>query len=184
MKRSAWLCLRVSPEGTVMARLFFRVAFALPAVSPRVGAAGPAWTGPIARLKFQGKAFFQCHYVEAGKGIADDFGMAKVSPRFKHPPWRKLFVKQWREFRNLTQEQLAERAGMSVGNISQLERGLQGYSMQGLEALSQALNCEPGHLFMVDPTRDEAIWSIWERAGEAERKQIVELAKVVLRTGT
>jgi len=95
-----------------------------------------------------------------------------------------LFVKQWREFRNLTQEQLAERAGMSVGNISQLERGLQGYSMQGLEALSQALNCEPGHLFMVDPTRDEAIWSIWERAGEAERKQIVELAKVVLRTGT
>src|SRR5437016_6511061 len=141
MNRSAWLCLRVSPEGTVMTRLFFPVALLFQATSLRAGAAGPAWTGPIARLKLQRKAFFQCHYVAARGGIADDFGMAKVSPRFKHPPWRKLFVKQWREFRNLTQEQLAERAGMSVGNISQLERGLQGYSMQGLEALSQALNC-------------------------------------------
>jgi transcriptional regulator with XRE-family HTH domain len=85
---------------------------------------------------------------------------------------------------DLTQEQLAERVGWSVGNVSQLERGLQGYSQEGLEALAEALQCDPGQLLTVDPTGDDAIWSIWERAEPGERKMIVELAKTVVKTGT
>jgi len=115
--------------------------------------------------------------------MSQAFGMAKVLPRPK-PRWRRLFLKEWRQYRGLTQEQLAERTGMSVGNISQLERGLQGYSAEGLESLADALRCEPGHLLIVDPTKDDAIWSIWEKAGEGERRQIVEHAKVIVRTGT
>jgi len=67
--------------------------------------------------------------------------MAKrVVPRFKKPAVRRrIFLKQWREFRGLTQEQLADRVGWSVGNVSQLERGLQGYSQEGLEAFAEAL---------------------------------------------
>lgn len=119
--------------------------------------------------------------------MADDFGMAKhtkVLPRPKPRRWRRLFVKEWRQFRGLTQEQLAERAGMSVGNVSQLERGLQGYSTEGLERLADALACDPAHILMVDPTKDEAIWSIWEKAGEGQRRQIVEHAKIIIKTGT
>lgn len=112
--------------------------------------------------------------------------MAKrVIPRFKPPiVRRRIFLKQWREFRNLTQEQLAERVGWSVGNVSQLERGLQGYSQEGLEALAEALQCDPGQILTVDPTRDDAIWSIWERAKPGERQMIIELAKTVVKTGT
>jgi transcriptional regulator with XRE-family HTH domain len=112
--------------------------------------------------------------------------MAKrVVPRFKQPAVRRrIFLKQWREYRDLTQEQLAERVGWSVGNVSQLERGLQGYSQEGLEALAEALQCDPGQLLTVDPTKDDAIWSIWEKAKPGERQMIVELAKTVVKTGT
>jgi len=112
--------------------------------------------------------------------------MAKrVVPRFKKPAVRRrIFLKQWREFRGLTQEQLADRVGWSVGNVSQLERGLQGYSQEGLEALAEALQCDPGQILTVDPTGDDAIWSIWERAKPGERQMIVELAKTVVKTGT
>lgn len=108
----------------------------------------------------------------------------RVTPRFKAPR-RRLFLKEWREYRNMTQEQLAEAVGMSVSNISQLERGIQGYSQDGLEALAEALKCEPGHLHMVDPSKDDAIWSIWEQAQPAEKLKILGYAQGVTgKTGT
>lgn len=111
----------------------------------------------------------------------------RVVPRFKQPARRRrIFVRQWREYRGLTQEQLADRVGWSVGNVSQLERGLQGYSQEGLEALADALQCDPGQLLTVDPTDDTAIWSLWERAKPAQRQTLLDVARslVPFRTGT
>lgn len=106
----------------------------------------------------------------------------KVVPRFKAPR-RRIRLKEWREFRDMTQEQLAEAMGWSVSNISQLERGLQGYSQEGLEALAAVLRCDPGQLINVDPLNGE-IWSIWEGAKAGERQMIVDLARTVTKTGT
>lgn len=109
----------------------------------------------------------------------------KVVPRPKPAKVRqRIFLKEWRTYRGLTQETLAERAGMSKGNISQLEQNVQGYSPEGLESLAHALQCDPGQLLSVDPTKDDAIWSIWEKAKPAERRMIVELAKTIIKTGT
>jgi DNA-binding Xre family transcriptional regulator len=135
-------------------------------------------------------SFLQYGYVSPAPGSVDTFSMAKrvrntpshVQPRFKQR--RRIWLKEWREYRDLTQEQLAERVGWSVGNVSQLERGLQGYSQEGLEALAEALHCDPGQLLTVDPSKDDAIWSIWERAKPGERQMIIELAKTVVKTGT
>lgn len=108
-----------------------------------------------------------------------------VTPRFKEKvERRRIFLQQWRKYRGLTQEELAERVGMSKGNISQLEQAIQGYSQEGLEALADVLQCDPGQLLNVDPTKDDAIWSIWERAKPAERTMIVEVAKTIVKTGT
>jgi transcriptional regulator with XRE-family HTH domain len=103
-----------------------------------------------------------------------------MSDAHKERNRRRTYVREWRKYRGLTQEQLAERVGWSVGNISPLERGLQGYSQEGLEALAEALQCDPGQLLMVDPTTDDAIWSIWDRAKPAERKMIVRVATAIL----
>ncbi len=109
----------------------------------------------------------------------------KVFPRFKGSARRRTFFREWRKHRNnMTLEQAAERSGMSVGNISAMERGAQGYTQDGLEALARAYDAEPGWLLNVDPTKDDAIYSIWERAKPAERKMIVDIAKTLVKTGT
>lgn len=64
------------------------------------------------------------------------------------------FIRQWRKFRHLTQQQLADRIGSSVSSISQLENGQQGYSQAILEALAVALACEPWDLLNVDPNME------------------------------
>jgi transcriptional regulator with XRE-family HTH domain len=79
----------------------------------------------------------------------------------------------------MTQEQLAEAAGMAVSNVAQLEQRRQGYSDKGLEALAKALRCVPGQILMVNPTRDGAIWAIWEAANPADRQKILEIAKTI-----
>lgn len=95
---------------------------------------------------------------------------------------RRIFLAEWREYRNLTQEALADRVGMSVSNISQLERGLQGYSDDGLEKLGWALRCEPGHILTINPLDEDGIWSLWERAEPGQRQVIKDVAKGLVGT--
>lgn len=99
---------------------------------------------------------------------------------FKERRLRKpIFLRQWRIYRNLTQEQLAERTGLSIGTVSGLETGKVGYSDDSLNLLADALSCEPGQILMVDPTKPNAIWSIWEQAKEGEKQKIVDVARVI-----
>jgi transcriptional regulator with XRE-family HTH domain len=106
-----------------------------------------------------------------------------VKPRLKQGP-RRHFIRQWRKFRGLTQEQLAARIDVTPGAISQLENGRVGYTQPMLEALAEALSCGPGDLLTIDPTREQAIWSIWETLDTATRNQVVDIAKTFRRTGT
>ena len=118
---------------------------------------------------------------------ADDTIMARIIKRVVPRPKlqrRRTFIKEWREYRGLTQEALADRVEMSVSNISQLEQGRQGYSQAGLEAIADALQCDVGQLLTIDPTKDQAMWSIWEQARPGERKMIVDIASTIVKTGT
>jgi transcriptional regulator with XRE-family HTH domain len=54
----------------------------------------------------------------------------------------------------LTLEVAAQRGGMTAGNLSQLERGTQGYSQTGLEALAEVYDCDPGQLLSQPPVSD------------------------------
>lgn len=69
---------------------------------------------------------------------------------------------------------------MTAGNLSAMERGVQGYTQSGLEALAHAYKCDPGQLLTVDPSKDDAIWSIWERAKPGERQKIVDIAHTII----
>ncbi len=111
--------------------------------------------------------------------------MAKqVRPQPKRR-YRATFIRQWREFRLLTLEQLAERVDMTHASLSRIERGLQPYSQATLEAIADALQTDAASLLMRDPTAEDAIWSIWDQARPAEREQIVAVARaLVKRTGT
>lgn len=110
----------------------------------------------------------------------------KVVPRFKASRVRRrTFFREWRKFRGYTLEQAAELADMTAGNLSAMERGAQGYTQAGLEALAEAYNCDPGQILTVDPTQGDAIWSIWERAKPGDRQKIEDIARTIVgKTGT
>jgi transcriptional regulator with XRE-family HTH domain len=104
---------------------------------------------------------------------------------FKRPRQRRrTFFKAWREYRDLSQERLAERLETSVASVSRIESGKQPYTQDYLEALAQALQTDPASLLMRNPHDEEAIWSIWDNAKPGERRMIVDIAKTVVKTGT
>ena len=107
----------------------------------------------------------------------------RVKSRLKKPR-RRHFIREWRKFRGLNQEQLAERVGVAVSSISQLETGKQGYSQPTLEAIADALGCEPSDLLMRDPTQPEGIWSIWENLDPPAKIQAIQILETFKKTGT
>jgi DNA-binding Xre family transcriptional regulator len=107
-----------------------------------------------------------------------------VRPHPKPARFRRTYIAQWRDFRNLTQEQLADRLEMTQSHLSMLENGKRGYTQETLEAIAHALQTDVASLLMRNPMDDEAIWSIWDNAKPGERQMIVELAKTVTKTGT
>jgi transcriptional regulator with XRE-family HTH domain len=88
-------------------------------------------------------------------------------PQKTRPRW---FLKEWRQYRGLTQARLGERIGKSKSNISEFENGVTRYNQDLLEALADALACEPADLIMRNPMQPDGIWSIWDRIPETKRE--------------
>lgn len=84
---------------------------------------------------------------------------------------RRTFVREWREYRQLTQEALASRVGVSQETISRLEGGKIAYTQPMLESLAEALRCEPADLIMRNPAAPGGIWSIWDQIPTQQREQ-------------
>jgi len=94
------------------------------------------------------------------------------------------FIRAWRKYRGLTQAQLAERIGIDRSYLSNIETGRRRYDQPFLEAAAEALRCEPPDLIMRDPTEPDGLWTIWDQLAPVERRQLVEVAKALKRTGT
>lgn len=94
------------------------------------------------------------------------------------------YIKEWRKFRGLTQEQLADRIGITKSYVTKIEKGSRRYDQPFLEAAATVLRCEPADLIVRDPTDPEGIWSVWDSLAPVERAQVVEIAKTFKKTGT
>jgi transcriptional regulator with XRE-family HTH domain len=76
-----------------------------------------------------------------------------MPPRIGNPSRRRRhFIRDWRLFRNLTQEQLAEMLDSTKTSISRIEDLKQGYTQDFLEACADALGTHPGVLLIRGPT--------------------------------
>jgi transcriptional regulator with XRE-family HTH domain len=95
---------------------------------------------------------------------------------------KPTFIRQWRQHRGLTQQQLADRLDTSPASISRLEKGDQPYSQETLEAIADALNCEPQDLIAAEPGT-EAMRSLWVQATPEDRETITELAQTIIKRG-
>lgn len=103
------------------------------------------------------------------------------------------YLRAWRLFREgkdgkpMTQEELAARVKppTNANMIQYLETGERGLSAKWLRRLADALGTTPGMILEHDPRElDSDVVDIWVRASERERRQIAEIAKALVKTGT
>lgn len=72
------------------------------------------------------------------------FHACQMAIRTKRPA--PVYFREWRKYRELTQEQAAERAKLSQETLSRLENRKIGYTESNLAALAYAYRCEPHEL--------------------------------------
>lgn len=106
-------------------------------------------------------------------------------PRVGNPEQRRrTFIKEWRLYRDLTQQKLADRLETTKTTISELETGKRGYTQESLEAVADALQTDVASLLTRDPKSSENLWSLWDKAKPGQRRQIIEITQTLLKTGT
>ena len=111
--------------------------------------------------------------------------MPRVTPR--KAPLRRTFLRQWREYRNLSQDAAADRIGVSRTLLSLVENGKAPYNQSFLEAAAMAYMCEPQDLLVRNPKDKSAIWSLIDAvrtAPESTQKQIQAVVETLIKTGT
>jgi len=91
----------------------------------------------------------------------------------------KHFIKQWREFRGLSLERLANRMEVEPGgpplisgmSLSRIERGKKPYSEELLNAIGEALACEPWELISVNPVADGQVIDLLRFIHDLDRRK-------------
>lgn len=94
-------------------------------------------------------------------------------------------LRAWREFRQMSQDDLANRLDTTKGVISLLENGHRPLSDKWLHRLAEVLETRPGHILDIDPHEmDNDIVDIWTRLSQRDRLQAASILRTFIKTGT
>lgn len=91
------------------------------------------------------------------------------------------YLKAWRDFRGLTQAELAEAVGTNSNMIGYLESGERSLSLKWLRRLAPALDTNVGMLAQYDPhDLDKDLIEIWATVSTRDQAKILEIAKLIV----
>lgn len=94
-------------------------------------------------------------------------------------------LRAWREFRRMSQSDLAKALNTNANVIGYLESGERGLSAKWLRRIAPVLKTSPGLLLDHDPNDlDSDLLEMWTGASDREKKQISDVAQALLRTGS
>lgn len=99
------------------------------------------------------------------------------SVRKPRPRLRRTYLREWRDYRGLTQEQACERIDIERSTLSRIERGEVPYSQGLLEAAAIAYGCEPWDLLHVNPKVEGDVLDMIDRfrqAGPDEQRDALD----------
>jgi transcriptional regulator with XRE-family HTH domain len=91
-------------------------------------------------------------------------------------------LRAWREFRRMTQEELAEKVGTTAAVISLLESGHRQLSLKWLQRFAPALRTTPG--FILDHQPEDLptdVLDTWGAIPEAQKPQALEVLKAFVK---
>jgi transcriptional regulator with XRE-family HTH domain len=93
------------------------------------------------------------------------------------------YLRAWREFKGMTQDELAEKVGTTKAVISLLENEKRPLSSKWLRKLGDALGTTPGRILDVDPQGVSAeVLDIWDHIKVEDRDRAVRVLRSL--TGT
>jgi len=99
------------------------------------------------------------------------------------PQLGRTFLREWREYRDLSQETAADLLGISRPNLSKIENGAVPYSQPILEAAAVAYRCDVTDLLRYDPFKvGEAVdlLALLNAKTDAQREQAIRILKAAL----
>ena len=95
------------------------------------------------------------------------------------------YLRQWREFRQMTLRELAKAVGTSPSTVSDLETFRLQLSPKWLRRFAPVLDCQEGHIIDHDPeSLDSDIIDIWTRISERDRPAALRMLEGLAKTGT
>jgi len=94
----------------------------------------------------------------------------------------KHYFREWREYRQLTQEQAIGRLGWSQSKISRIESGQTPYNQDDVESAAEAYQCEPWQIISMDPTKQGEVVDLMRMINDRNRDQAIRVLKAL--TGT
>lgn len=92
---------------------------------------------------------------------------------------RRTYIREWRKAAKLSQEQLAERVGITQAYLSKIETGRAGYTQEILESVAEALRCTPGDLIMRSPESDPEIGIVWSSLSTDLRRKAIGILRLL-----
>jgi transcriptional regulator with XRE-family HTH domain len=107
---------------------------------------------------------------------------ATVPDEVERRPLHRTFIKEWRKKKGWNQTELAQAIGVSTATISQIENKETGYKQWHLEAIAEALGCEPVDLLIRSPNDPAPFWQQWDAAPPALRQQMLTIFESLLKS--
>lgn len=105
--------------------------------------------------------------MEVGRRNVHPLHMRKA----RKPAWRRTFLREWREAADKTLEEVAEKMGITHGQLSKIERGLSPYSQRILEIAATEYGCTVQDLLTRRPEEGEGVFGLWERLTPEQRRR-------------
>lgn len=94
------------------------------------------------------------------------------------------YLKQWREWAKLSQDELAGKAGTTKSVISLLENEKRPLSSKWLRLFAEIIGTQPGYILDIDPTEmDAEVFEVWQSMNKEDRVQAIRILRT-FRTGT
>lgn len=93
----------------------------------------------------------------------------------------KNYLREWRKAKGYSLVQLGELVGKSHGQLSKIENGKHPWSQDLLEQLAKIYGCGPIDLLVSGPADQPNIFSIWHKANASQKREIADIADIVLK---
>lgn len=115
--------------------------------------------------------------------FASEYNVSMVEKIGPKRPRQRPYLKEWRKFRTLTQEELAERLDTTKASISRYETGDRELPGGFLAAFAEAVQCAEADLYRL-PQAESSLDDMLRDAPERVRQQAREIIQTLLKTGT